>query len=309
MRKRLNVDLNPLYADILQWDYSRKNEYPTDEGIEKYSDICDEFKSCEEYQRIMKPLLLLECWQGLCSARDREEHMPFSIVVGNRTAVSDFYEVYVSVSKQMLQNSGVNESDLIVLAYLPDYQKGNNLSSADFKSALNTCLAKVRSIKVTKNEAVDVTLRIHRNHKFSKFLTLRAEIFAMKVMQMTTVEREFQTLEGLEYYELVNQILLAKTLPPPVVSPEEFERVKSIYKLNLSQAEAVVNSVMRDGFSLIQGPPGTGKTKTILRIVGYFLSLMRAKPNNVIKVLTSEASAQSLEQMLKKQKNVDLCAK
>lgn len=307
MRKRLNIDLNPLYETILQWNYNRNSEYPTDEGIEKYSDICDEFKSCEEYQRIMRPLLLLECWQGLCSARDREEHMPFSIVVGNRTAVSDFYEVYASVSKQLLQNSGVNESDLIVLAYLPNYQRGSRLSSDDFKSALNTCLAKVRSIKVTKNETVDVTLRIHRNHKFSKFLTLRAEIFAMKVMQMTTVEREFQTLEGLPYYELVNQILLAKTLPPSVISPEEFDRVKSTYKLNLSQAEAIVNSVMKDGFSLIQGPPGTGKTKTILGIIGYFLSLARSKPNNIIKVPTYETSTQSLEQMLKKQK-ILICA-
>lgn len=125
MRKRLNIYLNLLYKAILQWDYNRNSEYPTDGGIEKFSDICDEFKSSGEYQHIMEPLLLLECW--LCFTRDREEHIPFIIVVGNRTAVSDFYEVYVSVSKHMLQNSGVSESDLIVLAYFPDCQRGSSL--------------------------------------------------------------------------------------------------------------------------------------------------------------------------------------
>ncbi|CAL9729224.1 helicase Sen1p [Monosporozyma unispora] len=307
MRKRLNVDLNPLYETILQWDYNRNNEYPTDDGIEKYSDIPDEFTSSEQYHRIMKPLLLLECWQGLCSARDREDNNPFSIVVGNRTAVSDFYEVYTSVPKQMLQKGGISESDLIVLAYLPDQQRGSRLTSDNFKAATHTCLAKVRNIKYTKNESADLTLRIHRNHKFSKFLTLRAEIFAVKVMQMTTVEREFQTLEGLEYYNLVNQILLAKCLPPPLVPPEEIEKVKTKYKLNLSQAEAIINSVMKEGFSLIQGPPGTGKTKTILGIIGYFLSIVRAQPSNIIKVPTADASTQTLEHMLKKQK-ILICA-
>lgn len=307
MRRRLNVDLNPLYETILQWDYNRYNEYPTDDGIEKYSDIPDEFTSSEGYNRIMKPLLLLECWQGLCSARDREDNIPFSIVVGNRTAVSDFYEVYTSVPKQVLQRGGVSESDLIVLAYLPDQQNGNRLTSDNFKAAAHTCLAKVRNIKYSKNETADLTLRIHRNHKFSKFLTLRAEIFAVKVMQMTTVEREFQTLEGLEYYNLVNQILLAKSFPPPIIPPDEFERVKSNYKLNLSQAEAIVNSVMKEGFSLIQGPPGTGKTKTILGIIGYFLSIARAQPANLIKVPTTDSSTQDLEHKLKKQK-ILICA-
>lgn len=307
MRKRLHVDMNPLYETILQWDYTRNDEYPKDSNINNYSDIRDEFKSATEYYKVMKPLLLLECWQGLCSARDREDYKPFSIVVGNRTAVSDFYEVYTSVSKQMLQDSGVSESDLIVLASFPSYRPGERLTSNDFKHVEHTCLAKIRSLKYSKGNAVDVTLRIHRDHKFFKFLTIRAEIHAVKVMQMTTVEREYQTLEGLEYYDLVSQILTAKPSPPLGIPKEEVELVKTNYKLNTSQAEAIVNTVITKGFSLIQGPPGTGKTKTILGIIGYFLSTRQALPSNVIKYPGESNSNQSLEQLLKKQK-VLICA-
>ncbi|CCK69072.1 DNA/RNA helicase SEN1 KNAG_0B06440 [Huiozyma naganishii CBS 8797] len=306
MRRRLNVEINSLYDVILQWDYNRSDEYPTDKRGDSYADVKDAFRSVEEYRSIMKPLLLLECWQGLCSARDREDNRPFSIIVGNRTAVSDFYEVYASVSKQMIQDSSVSESDLIVLAYLPDVRTGEKLSSENFKRAQNTCLAKVRTIKHTKGNAVDLTLRIHRNHHFSKFLVLRSEIHAVKVMQMTTVEREYQTLEGLEYYDLVDQILLAKPPPAYSLSPEEIEVVKNNYKLNKSQAEAIVNTVIKDGFSLIQGPPGTGKTKTILGIIGYFLSTRRTAPSNVIKI-PGEKATLSLEQQLKKQK-ILICA-
>ena len=306
MRKRLNVDVNSLYKTVLQWDYTRQDEYPDEENISQYSDVKDEFSSAAEYQAVMRPLLLLECWQGLCSARDRVENVPFSIVVGNRTAVSDFYEVYTSVNKDFIQKCGITETDLIVLAYFPNYKSGDRLTSDDFRKAEHTCFAKVRSLNYTKNNNVDLTLRIHRNHTFSKFLTLRAEIHALKVMQMTTVEREYQTLESLQYYDLVSQILGARPSPPSNVSNDEIELVKARYKLNASQAEAIVHTVMQEGFSLIQGPPGTGKTKTILGIIGYFLSTRNTTSSHVIKVPTDQSSM-TTEQMLRKQK-VLICA-
>lgn len=276
MRKRLNVDLNPFYRDVLQWDYTNVGEYPSDSSDFKYEDIKDTFASADDYQRVMKPLLLLECWQGLCAARDREENRPFSIVVGNRTAVSDFYEVYTSINKRTVQDAGITDSDLLVLSFIPHVRSVNDLSADDFKTAEHTCLAKVWGLKNNKGEMMDLTLRIERSHKFSRFLTLRAEIFAVKVMQMTTVEREYTSLVGLPFYDLVNQIISGKPAISQTLGPQQIEEVRKNYKLNASQAKAVVSTVACEGFSLIQGPPGTGKTKTILGIIGYTLSTKKA---------------------------------
>ncbi|SMN21961.1 similar to Saccharomyces cerevisiae YLR430W SEN1 Presumed helicase required for RNA polymerase II transcription termination and processing of RNAs [Maudiozyma saulgeensis] len=305
MRRRLNVDLNPLYETMLKWNYTRKNEYPNDE-TSQYTDIKDKFTSASEYRKIVKPLLLLECWQGLCAARDRIDNIPFSVICGNRRVVSDFYDIFTSMSKSFVESSKISESDLIAMAYFPNLHPGEKPSNDDFRKAENTCLAKIRSINYAKNNTVEITLRIHRNQPFSKFLTLRSEIHAIKVMQMTTVEREYQTIEALEYYDLVDQILAAKPSPPAHVSPNEVENVKRCYKLNTSQAQAIVNTVLNEGFSLIQGPPGTGKTKTILGIVGYILSLRNALPSNVITVPTGQAN-NTMDQLLKKQK-VLICA-
>lgn len=306
MRKRLNVDLNPFYSKVLKWNYTNTGEYPSDSHTVNYEDIKDEFNSAQEYQKIMEPLLLLECWQGLCAARDREDHKPFSVIVGNRTAVSDFYEVYASITKKMAQESGISESDLIVLSFFADGRPLNRISADDFKTSEHTCLAKVCGLKNSKGENMDLTLRIDRSHKFSKFLTLRAEIFAVKVMQMTTVEREYSSLEGLPFYDLVGQILKGKPTPTEKHDDAEIEHVKRNYKLNHSQAEAIIGTVSTEGFSLIQGPPGTGKTKTILGIVGYFLSTRNALPAGVIRQPVDSLTS-STEQLLQKQK-VLICA-
>ncbi|SCV04833.1 LANO_0G12794g1_1 [Lachancea nothofagi CBS 11611] len=308
MRRRLNVDLNPFYRMVLRWNYISSGEYPSDSQDYVYEDVKDTFKSVEDYQRIMQPLLLLECWQGLCAARDREDNKPFSIVVGNRTVVSDFYEVYASVSKKMLIEANITESDLLVLAHFPTARNVNDVRADDFKNAENSCLAKVWGLKNSKGDNMDLTLRIDRSHQFSKFLTLRAEIFAVKVMQMTTVEREYTSLVGLPFYDLVNQITSGQLKAQHSTDVREIEQVKAHYKLNNSQAEAIVSTVSSEGFHLIQGPPGTGKTKTILGIIGYFLSTQKALPAGVIKQpIDSATAATSTEQLLLKQK-VLICA-
>ncbi|CEP61653.1 DNA/RNA helicase SEN1 LALA0_S03e07756g [Lachancea lanzarotensis] len=308
MRKRLNVDLNPFYEKILKWNYTRSSEYPSGSQADSYQDVKDKFSSSEDYQKTMQPLLLLECWQGLCAARDREENKPFSLIVGNRTAVSNFYEVYASVSKKMVIDAGITDSDLLVLSHFPNARNLNDVRSADFKKSDNTCLAKVWGMKNNKGDNMDLTMRIDRSTHFSRFLTLRTEIFAVKVMQMTTVEREYSSLIGLPFYDLARQITSGVSTENPRIEKAEIEEVKTRYSLNDSQAEAIVGTVSCEGFSLIQGPPGTGKTKTILGIIGFFLSTQRNLPAGVIKQPVDLVGAgTSTEQLLQKQK-VLICA-
>lgn len=307
MRQRLNVDLAPFYEKVLKWDYKRTSEYPTDTET-SYSDVKDSFSSVSDYQKVMEPLLLLECWQGLCSARDREEQKSFSFIVGNRTVVSDFYEVYASINKNVVRDTGINDSDLIVLGYFPDSSSSKPLTDKEFKRSNHTCLAKIKEIKNSKGENMDLTFRIHRSHKFSNLLTLRSEIHALKVMQMTTVEREYTSLKGLPYYDLLKQILKAQPSVPENISSTEVNRIKANFHLNTSQATAILSTVTTQGFSLIQGPPGTGKTKTILSIVGYFISKANTNSKNTVThTIITPTNTTSTEQLLERQK-VLICA-
>ncbi|KAL6946985.1 hypothetical protein ACO0QE_001842 [Hanseniaspora vineae] len=291
MNKRLNVDITPFYAEVLKWDYRKNGDYPTD--VIPTQKAQDKYKSVEEYQKVIGPLLMLETWQGICSSRDRDENTPFSIIVGNRILVGEFYEVYASVLKRQVTAAGITEADLIVLASGFDPAATSRLKCDDFKVSKESCLAKIKEIKGNRGEYMDLTLRISRSASFGNLLVQKAEIYCCKVTSMTTVEREYKTLQGLPYYNLLPTILSSQIEAVKNKPHNEISRVEKLYQLNNSQAEAIVCAVSTAGVSLIQGPPGTGKTKTIMGTVRYYFEKDSSK-NKLLLCAPSNAAVDEL---------------
>ncbi|KAI5963379.1 SEN1 [Candida theae] len=272
MRSRLNVDLKPLYLTILQWNYNFRNDYPTNDKS-AYAKVKESYKDVKEYVSTMEPLFMLECWQSIQAARDTADEDPFEIVVGTRTSVDGFFDVFTSMSKKTIENRKLTESDLLVIAcdnesVIQTKDRRNYLKSP----ATPCCLAKIKEIKYVNPEYSDVTLRIAKTSPIAGLLTPKGTIIGMKVIQMITAEREYSSLHGLQYYDLVDSIISATPTIPKNVDDKDVEHTHKLYDVNLSQARAIIGSYQSEGFSLIQGPPGTGKTKTILGIVGYSLS-------------------------------------
>ncbi|KAG7664856.1 SEN1 [[Candida] subhashii] len=272
MRMRLNVNLKPLYDNILRWNYNVKRDYPT-EDTSMYEQVKDRYKDANEYVKVTEPLLMLECWQGIQSAKDTGTELPFELLIGSRTSVDGFFDVFASIEKKTLQDRRIGESDLLVLGFMNDYISNPRLMRSYLKAESTiTCLAKVREIKSANAEFADITFRVYPSGPLMGALTPKSIIVAMRVMQMTTVEREFASLKGLQYYDLLTPILHAEANRPMEVDDEEAEKMRKVFDVNKSQAKAIMGTFKSEGFSLIQGPPGTGKTKTILGIVGYSLS-------------------------------------
>lgn len=76
----------------------------------------------------------------------------------------------------------------------------------------------------------------------------------------------------LQYYDLRDEILEAKSRDLVEADPAEVKRMRDIYTVNDPQAKAIISATNGLGFTLIQGPPGTGKTKTVTGIVGAMLT-------------------------------------
>ena len=131
------------------------------------------------------------------------------------------------------------------------------------------------------------------NVHFMDQLLPGSEWFAVKLQNMSSMEREFHSLQCLDLFPLKNDILrptrarLNPISPLPVLQngvekliSGEMDILNNYmhkYSVNLSQAKAILSSVrQKEGFVLIQGPPGTGKTTTIIGIVSALLSL---RPN------------------------------
>ena len=77
---------------------------------------------------------------------------------------------------------------------------------------------------------------------------------------------------SLPYYDLLDDILSPPRKEVPDLAEVLVERAMKAYRCNKPQAGAILSALSSHGFSLIQGPPGTGKTKTILGLIGAFIS-------------------------------------
>lgn len=276
MRLRLNVDMSPLYKTILSWSYNNDKELPSDYDESKYHPVNDVFDSVSDYQKCFEPLLLLECWQSIQRAKQVEQETPFRMTVGSRSATDTFFDIYASVKKSVVNEMRCfGDNDLIVLMLidnLPSEDDGVGIPKRMVKNCRLNCFAKVREIKNTNGAYADITLRISSNNDIVHKISSSMELVGLKVDTMTTLEREFSSLKGLQYYDLCPEIV--KAVPAPIEVPREdkIQKIKNVYDVNDSQARAISGTVQGEGFSLIQGPPGTGKTKTILGVIGYFLT-------------------------------------
>ncbi|CAH2355306.1 helicase Sen1p [[Candida] railenensis] len=274
MRMRLNVNLKPLYLTILKWNYNSISEFPTKE-TDFYRATKDTYADAKDYIKTTEPLLMLECWQGIQSTKQTGNEIPFELSIGSRTSCDGFFDVYASIRKDVLQERKIGDSDLLVLGHL-EGQEGTNTAKGAIAYLKNqssiTCLAKVREIKSANIDFADITIRVYPQGSMMGVLTPKSVVTGMKVMQMITIEREYSSLKGVEYYDLADRIFQAKPEEPIEVSEKESLEMEKVYGVNKSQARAIIGTYGREGFSLIQGPPGTGKTKTILGIVGYYLS-------------------------------------
>ena len=96
MRLRLNVNLKPLYLTVLRWN-SKSDFSSKDKSI--YQEIKDTYKDVKDYVQVTEPLLMLECWQAMQSAKLTVDET-HELLIGNRTLVDGFFDVFASMEKQ-----------------------------------------------------------------------------------------------------------------------------------------------------------------------------------------------------------------
>lgn len=309
MRLRLNVNLKPLYSTILKWNYNSNSEFPTD-NRDCYKEKAEQFSSAKDYNNQIEPLLMLECWQGIQASRTTGQELAFELLVGSRTTCDGFFDVYLSVKRSILQERKVGESDLLVLGYVAD--KGlvtpQEITRCLKEPGTQTCLGKVRQVKHANPDYSDITIRVFPQGLMMGLLTPKSVVVGMKVIQMVTLEREYSSLQGLQYYDLCDDILAAKPSPPVTITPQQASIMCQKLGVNESQAAAIIGSSQSEGFSLIQGPPGTGKTKTILGVVGHFISKVENSSSNAIQAPVGISQSSTNPEDAKPVAKVLICA-
>jgi senataxin len=117
---------------------------------------------------------------------------------------------------------------------------------------------------------------------------------------------------ALEYYDLCEEIVVAKPSPLLTYGDSTLQPYMDNYEINRAQAKAIKSAMDNDAFTLIQGPPGSGKTKTITALVGSLLtnalskvavSIGNHKPATSRKVLVCAPSNAAVDELVMRMKD------
>ncbi|KAF3108378.1 DEAD-box type RNA helicase [Orbilia oligospora] len=258
IRARLTPDLTPLFRSILSWNFFHAGDLPPNSTKTDYSMVTQSFRSAKEYEETFEPLLLLECWQQIVTAREEAPNASaFDIKVVARGSADSFIEIQANVPTNILATS-----DIVLVS------QSQSPATGDPKMS---CLALVQSASNRRGTHAEISLRCLPNSEFIPAIRPQGNLRGIKVLSLTPIEREYAALKALRYYHLCEQII--KGRPHVHIEPEDrhVSRTMKVYHVNKPQARAIIGAVRNDGFSLIQGPPGTGKTKTVIAVIGALL--------------------------------------
>ncbi|KAK1506408.1 helicase sen1 [Colletotrichum costaricense] len=277
MRARLIPPMDQLHQAILEWDiFHEGNDPPSTSSSMAITRVASSYAHPQEYKQTFLGLLISEAWRSFVTAKDESTSKPYGLKIASRMNVDKFLEVTASIPKTESKERLLSEGDIILVS-----------NSTDPLTDKSEAHALARIWKTTyKKERLEVTYRL--NSKNNPLLAINAlgvgaELQAVKITNMTTIEREYAALESLQYYDLMLEVLKAEPSPILKYGDEAVKGVMQNYQLNPGQAKAILGAKDNDGFTLIQGPPGTGKTKTIVAMVGSLLTGNIQPPGTAIK--------------------------
>ena len=243
LRARVEPNMDNLYKEILNWDIFHPGDDPPSNN--ECRRIDDKYLDLDLYKRTFGPLLISEVWRSLVTAKEENNFKPVEIKVLNRMSISMFMEVSTNMPMAANKDLKISERDIVLLSRSPDPL--NNPKEPH-------CLARVdRSNR--KKDIVELTYRVSSdvNPAFLQYLIPNGKVYAWKIADMTTTQREFAALSSLEYYDLCNEVLEAKPSPIQKYSDEKIAQISGKYALNRGQAQAILSANDNDGFTLIQG--------------------------------------------------------
>ncbi|KAJ7784568.1 SEN1 N terminal-domain-containing protein [Mycena metata] len=257
--RRLKPDLSGLYKTILSWQYYHDGGRPPGTTLNLTRVPVGQFQDYDHYRRVFEPLLLLECWAQIAQSKE-EEKETYRFKINARQFTDDWVNLDLTFNGSVKKDWRLTESDVVLL------QEGNL-----------SILGKVESYKTPRgndnaNEIKAIEARVRCLARLDPGLALDTEWQLKQIFSLSTINREYAALLGLQYYDLFPSILRPALPPIPPPNTDAVKKIVATHRVNEPQAIAISSCLNTPGLSLIQGPPGTGKTSTIVALVIAFLA-------------------------------------
>ena len=243
MRARLAPDLTTLHKTILGWDFFHDGDFPPGSRRNDYSLVSSTFRTPTDYQNVFEPLLVLEAWQGFLKSKEEGNFKTFKVNVANRMTVDAFLEVSTTIPMVEGKQLGISEADIVLMS------KGQSPAN---DAQQPHCLARVHKVS-RKKTTMEITYKANVGSSLVASMVPNAVLYAVKVLSITPLEREYGALMGLKYFDLCDEVTKARPSPLLEYSEKQLGSLVANYNINIAQAKAVRSAVDNDAFTLIQG--------------------------------------------------------
>ncbi|CAO3630759.1 unnamed protein product [Cunninghamella blakesleeana] len=318
---KVTPNIDQLYKLILSWTLEdTTSDTPPETTNDMFNHIKDTYDGgFRQYVSYFEPLLLLEMWHQILRAKEflSTNDVMNGFILENRCHVNDFVDVNFTVPINV-DISILSQDDLLCIAnrFGPDFFTSTTMIRGAAAAAAAesrghgwramSFFAKVISVSQRKNKG-DVTVRCYfpsDRIRVLNSLSPKSKWQVIKVTSLSTVQREYSALYGLEHFELMDDILNPHPTPMPALNQQAIDKCIKTYDVNLPQASAIVGALQKKkGFTLIQGPPGTGKTKTILGMIVTLLDqrsiLKKGTAGKLLVCAPSNAAVDEIAKRLK----------
>lgn len=252
--------ISEMHKQILQWTYPPESRslLPPNFEQSRLQSIPKLFRNARDYQSVMEPLLILECWAQFCQAGEELRNDQVFVKMESALAVDGFYEL--EFSAEATANRQVQDQDLVQLCEVRI--SGSSCSKLDNSQEVGTIpiLAKIDSVFVKKSVG-KVVAKIFPS-------TTRPDLVARlrpgscwkitKILSLITVHREYTAMLNLPmlplHMDIMNPSRMKGGFKP---SASHIKELAERFQINEPQASAVASAIgQKSGFVLIQGPPG-----------------------------------------------------
>lgn len=280
-RQKIAPNIDRLFKTLLSWDITESREIPPYANASMYDAVPSTFQTFDEYRAVFEPLLMLETWSQLLRAKEQlsQNDVLDRCIVEGRCHTNDFVDVTFGLPMSVITNN-LSADDLICVANHFGHQFFDQISSFSTSSHDHAWkgkafLGKVMNINQKKNMG-EVVVRCYfagdrisilnsispktswnilKIMRFVEVVLCVASFFlTRRVFSLTTTVREYAALEGLDYYDLAQDIIKPKAIPMPKLSSAVVQNCCNRYDVNEPQAVAIVSAMQKKkGFSLIQG--------------------------------------------------------
>jgi senataxin len=232
------------------WNIFHEGEEPPS-NVE-CSKVSDTFQTHLDYRNTFYPLLISEAWRSFKTAKEENSSRPFPIKVVNRMSIDHFYEVSTTMAIAENRDTNLMEGDIVLLSKAQHPLKDPTAAH---------CLARIFRI-TRKKDILEISYRVNgaaangagaNGTPILPHLAPNTTVQGYKITSMTTIEREYASLNSLQFYDLCEEILEGKPSPLLPYSRQVLEPIQRNYAVNMGQAKAIWSARENDAFTLIQG--------------------------------------------------------